>query len=67
MRHVGQGAELLLETEDRRGIGALEGLEGDRHATLFVERAVDDAHAATPQLVLDAIATEPLQSVGRDG
>ncbi len=49
MRHVGQGPELLLETEDGRGICVLQSLEGHRHATLLIQRTVDDSHPTTAE------------------
>ena len=67
MRHVGQGPELLLEAEDGRGIGLLQGLQGHRHAALLVERPVDDSHATTAELAFDAIATQPLRAAGSSG
>ena len=67
MSHIGEGPELLLEPENRLGINTLDGLEGHRHCTLFVERPIDNPHAAAAQLVLDAIATQPLPAKGACG
>ena len=64
MRHVGQGPELLLEAENGRGIGPLQGLQGHRHAVLLVERPVNHSHATTAELAFDAIATQPLRAAG---
>ena len=48
MRHVGQGAELLLEAEDALRAGAGQRLERDLRSPLAIERPIHDSHAARP-------------------
>ena len=54
MGQVGQGAELVLEAEEGRGVGPLHGLQRD---DLVPRRSgpVDDPHAAAAQLAEDLI------------
>ncbi len=64
MRHASQSPELLLEAQDGRGLGPLQGLEGHDHAALLVECFVDDPHAPAAQLAYDPIAAQPSRVSG---
>ncbi len=64
--NIGQGAELLLEAEQRRGVRPLHRLERDSSVASAVVSLVDDSHAAAAHLAEDHIA-EPRQVLFRDG
>ena len=55
MGHVEEGAELLLETVQRRPVDALHGLQRDVGPAPAVMGPVHDAHAAAAQLVEDVV------------
>jgi len=59
MDHLFEGAELLLESVEGRGIEVLDGLECNDQVTLTIERFVDDAHAAGPKPPPDFEAVGP--------
>ena len=64
--NISQGAELLLEAEQRRGVRPLHGLERDSSVASAVVGLVDDSHAAAAHLAEDHIA-HPRQVLFRDG
>ena len=49
MGHVAEGAELLLEPDQCRGIDAAHRLEGDQLASLLVVGLEDHPHSARPE------------------
>ena len=65
MGDISQGAELLLEAEQRRGVRPLHGLERDLSVASAVVSLVDDSHAAAAHLAQDHIA-HPRQVLFRD-
>ena len=56
MGDVEQGAELVLEPQERGRADAVEGLERDRVTAPAVKRAVNSAHAAAAQHAQDVEA-----------
>ena len=58
-QHLLEGAKLLLEPVEGRGVEILDGLEGDDQVALAVQRLVDDPHAAGPEPPPDFEAVGP--------